>query len=362
MWSFRLLTPLLIFDRSLAFVGGIHKISRSRIAHTAITSIHTTNYSNNNAKSYKNKLTVYAEANRDYSDVLKVAEEAARKAGDIMRETCGKIDVLKHKSSARDIVTASDIACQETIYDAIRETFPRDKFLGEESVEAGSTASVDALQAALNSCDDEDSLLWIVDPIDGTTNFQSGLPVFCASIGVVDRDKEVVVAAVYNPILDEMVTAIKGQGCFVNGRKLETSLKPNDENKLKLQNSIINVGFPVSKMNTLMASSRAASALCLKVKGLRMFACASQVMSWVAQKKLNGYISWDLNSWDVCAGLLLIKEAGGYVSDFNGVEATVETREMVITCQGARDESSDSMDMHSEILEILGEANCLETY
>eukprot|EP00816_Leptocylindrus_hargravesii_P009368 CAMPEP_0196819818 /NCGR_PEP_ID=MMETSP1362-20130617/72288_1 /TAXON_ID=163516 /ORGANISM="Leptocylindrus danicus, Strain CCMP1856" /LENGTH=353 /DNA_ID=CAMNT_0042198433 /DNA_START=91 /DNA_END=1152 /DNA_ORIENTATION=+ len=300
---------------------------------------------------------------RDLNDVLRIAENAARKAGEIMRDTSGKIDVLKQKSSARDIVTASDIACQETINDIIRKEYPTDRFLGEESVGIGTGASVDALQQALDSCDSGDSLLWIVDPIDGTTNFQAGLPVFCASIGVVAPDKEVVVAAVYNPILDEMVTAIRGNGCFVNGRKIDTS----ESKPINIQDSIINVGFPVSKVETLMASSRATKALSLKVKGLRMFACASQVMSWVAQRKLNAYISWDLNSWDICAGLLLVNEAGGFVSDFNGTEATVETREMLISCQGANDNMTDvdgneKMPMHMEVLKILEEAECLESY
>lgn len=313
----------------------------------------------NNSQCYS---SLYS-TSRDLYEVLKVAETAARKAGEIMRDTSGKIDVLKHKSSARDIVTASDIACQETINQIIRASYPKDRFLGEESVGVGSKASVDALQQALDSCDSDDSLLWIVDPIDGTTNFQAGLPVFCASIGVVAPDKEVVVATVYNPVLDEMVTAIRGNGCFVNGRLIDTS----ESKPIDIQDSIINVGFPVSKMETLMASSRATKALSLKVKGLRMFACASQVMAWVAQKKLNAYISWDLNSWDICAGLLLVNEAGGFVSDFNGAKATVETREMLISCEGANSrivnkDGTEKIPMHMEVLKILEEAECLESY
>ena len=110
-----------------------------------------------------------------------------------------------------------------------------------------------------------------------TTTFQSGLPVFCASIGIVNQQKEVVVAVVYNPLLDEMVTAIKGQGCLVNGRKLATESGTNKA-PIELQNSIVNIGFPVCKVETLMASSRAVTALSTKVKGSRMFACASQVV------------------------------------------------------------------------------------
>lgn len=298
---------------------------------------------------------------RDMHEVLAVAEDAARKAGRIMIDTTGEIDVLKHKSNVRDIVTASDIACQKVIQDVAQKRFPQDHFLGEESVGVGTEASVDALQVALNSCQEEDSLLWIVDPIDGTTNFQSGLPVFCASIGIVNQQKEVVVAVVYNPLLDEMVTAIKGQGCLVNGRKLATESGTNKA-PIELQNSIVNIGFPVCKVETLMASSRAVTALSTKVKGLRMFACASQVMSWVAQKKINAYISWNLNSWDICAGLLLVNEAGGFASSFDGKEATVETRDMIITCQGAHENFGLSKNMLSEIIDVLQEANCLDSY
>ena len=109
----------------------------------------------------------------DWQKILNVAEDAARQAGKIMMETTGQISVLDFKSNVRDMVTASDVACQKTIKEVILEAFPDHGFLGEEDVAAGSEASADALKAALAK--QTSDILWVVDPIDGTTNFQAGV-------------------------------------------------------------------------------------------------------------------------------------------------------------------------------------------
>lgn len=114
---------------------------------------------------------------RDWQYVLHLAEDAARKAGEIMLHTTGRIAVSKEKANVRDIVTDADVACQQVICSTINAVFPHDAFLGEEDVDSGSQASIKALQQALDNSNDNDEqgrLLWIVDPIDGTTNFQNG--------------------------------------------------------------------------------------------------------------------------------------------------------------------------------------------
>ena len=264
----------------------------------------------------------------------------------------------------------------------------------------GSEASISALSDALiqNSGSDrvhdkEETLLWIVDPIDGTSNFQSGtcrrkpnlalflfalsqfpcnktlapnciiksgLPLFCVSIGVVSSKGEVVVGVIYNPILDEMTYAIRGQGCYVNGKKLGGKVGSKNT-VIRLSEGLINVGFPAAKESTLMVSSRAVQALATKVKGLRMIASASQVMAWVAQKKLNAYVSWDLNSWDVCAGMLIVEEAGGYISDLQGNKIiTVESRDLIVSCEGAmREGGANDECLHMELLKVLTKNDCI---
>jgi Archaeal fructose-1,6-bisphosphatase and related enzymes of inositol monophosphatase family len=350
---------------------------------------------------------------RDMQHVLATAERAAYQAGEIMKATFGKISISRTKVNDRDLVTESDVECQRMIKDIIRSEFPQDEFLGEEDVGVGSLASSEALKNAMENIfykkkeneavemresdgeekqkmnSEENKLLWIVDPIDGTTNFQAGLCMFCVSIGVIsleriykdddandDYEKHPVVVAgvIYNPILNELVSAVKGRGCYVNGEKLKSKTDPlpphgsGGGGGYRLKNALINVGFPVSSDSALSASSRAVGALATKVRGLRMIASASQVMSWVAQGKLNAYISWDLNSWDVAAGMVIVEEAGGYVSNFDGTRADISSRDLIVTCSETGVESSSQQPPNSdrpmyvlngEIRKILTEHDCL---
>jgi len=294
-----------------------------------------------------------------------------------MLTTSGKIKQLKIKgNNVRDLVTESDIACQDIIKDIVRRTFPTDLFLGEEDVGAGSDASREALTRVFQTSfslkgDDEDKkkddkskeekLLWVVDPIDGTTNFQAGLPLFCVSIGVVDPiNKKVLVGVIYNPSLDELTTAVRGHGCYLNSQPLFPSPhKQRDQTEntpILLSTALVNIGFPVSTPNTLKASSCAVSILSTRVRGVRMIASASQAMAWVAHGKLSGYLSWDLNSWDVAAGIVIVEEAGGAVLDFRGKEVEgvlLGARDLMVCAPGY-------INVGREVLQILGESGCLE--
>lgn len=140
--------------------------------------------------------------------ILDVAETAARRAGELIRENIGA-RVKYSKTNYKDVVTEIDLASQRIIETTIQEAFPSHGFLGEENVDAGHCASVNALELSLQQFGKD--WLWCVDPIDGTTNFASGLPLCVVSIGVAYKE-DVLVALVYNPVLEEMYTAIKGQG------------------------------------------------------------------------------------------------------------------------------------------------------
>lgn len=172
---------------------------------------------------------------------------------------------------------------------------------------------------------------------------------FCVSIGVVslrNGTPSVVAGVIYNPILNEMISAMKGRGSTLNG----TTFKARSST-LSPKEALINVGFPVSSESTLRVSSKAVSALSTRVRGIRMIACASQVMSWVAQGKLSAYVSWDLNAWDVAAGMLIVEESGGFISDFEGNSASITSRDLIV---------STSQDLSRDILNILEEHNCLK--
>ena len=136
--------------------------------------------------------------------------------------------------------------------------------------------------------------------------------------------------------LGEMTSAVRGRGCYLNNQRLNPKSKQNSKNehprKSIMNQSLINVGFPVCKESTLHASSCAVSALATKVRGLRMVASASQAMAWVAQSKFQAYFSWDLNAWDVAAGMVIVEESGGLVSNFDGSEADISSRDLIITC------------------------------
>ena len=292
---------------------------------------------------------------RSLQDVLATAERAARQAGNIIRATAGNIAISNTKANAKDLVTASDIECQQVIENIILEAYPGDLFLGEENVESGRNASIAALQSALSQL--TSTLLWIVDPIDGTTNFQAGLPICCVSIGVLGRNTttgapEILAGVIYNPILDEMVTAVQGGGAFVNGKRIQSS---KASTAVVLSSSLINVGFPVVNESTLRASSKAVTALSTQCRGLRMFACASQLMSWVAQDKFQSYIAWDLNAWDMAAGVLIVQEAGGCLLELkDGRPATISSRDLVVSSP------SGGVMLGQEILTVLRDNDCID--
>eukprot|EP00581_Thalassiosira_minuscula_P031207 CAMPEP_0183785332 /NCGR_PEP_ID=MMETSP0739-20130205/66450_1 /TAXON_ID=385413 /ORGANISM="Thalassiosira miniscula, Strain CCMP1093" /LENGTH=383 /DNA_ID=CAMNT_0026029333 /DNA_START=235 /DNA_END=1387 /DNA_ORIENTATION=- len=352
---------------------------------------------------------------RDLQHVLRTIEKAAYFAGQIALSTAGKIAVKSTKANARDLVTESDMECQSLIKAMILKEFPDDVFLGEEDIDLSgqdsSSASSEALKEALGITEKagvDDRLLFVVvslclmffffsssvllarvitckkysmylythmhpypnsDPIDGTTNFQAGLPIYAMSIGVVSlvgSTPEVVAGVIYNPTLGEMTSAVQGRGCYLNNRRINPH-SGHDDNMLQqkipqqssiLSQSLINVGFPVCKESTLLASSRAVTALATKVRGLRMVACASQAMAWVAHSKFSSYFSWDLNAWDVAAGMVIVEESGGLVSNFDGTKADISSRDMIITC--CPGSSAEEGLLRDELIQVLRDNDCLQ--
>lgn len=269
--------------------------------------------------------------------MLECAVRAARAAGELILAGRGA-DVRKTKANPRDLLTEVDGACQKVIEAHVSEAFPEHGFLGEESVAAGQAASSAALDAATGGGAEGGSgaasdWLWVVDPIDGTTNFASGLTLSAVSIGVAFQG-EVSVGVIYDPFLNEMFTAMAGRGAFCNGEAIRCNGAASsgggggggssgEEEKdaaaaeaAALGDAVVFAGSPPA-MNSMMPSLRGVNALMPQVRTIRMVGSAALMFAWVADGRASAYFEADLNAWDVAAGAVLIFEAGGTVVDMD---------------------------------------------
>eukprot|EP00644_Phytophthora_capsici_P012861 jgi/Phyca11/503891/fgenesh2_kg.PHYCAscaffold_5_\ len=270
--------------------------------------------------------------------MLDVAIEAARAAGSHMKSHLSTSRVEKTKSSKDDLVTVVDKQCQDLVFDTIKKSFPAHEFLGEENVEPGSEASARALQDMVSK-----EWLWIVDPIDGTTNFVHHRPasvvsVACAHLG------EVVVGVIYDPYRDEIFTAQKDKGTFLNGQPVHVSHESSFSEAL--------VGFGIGTKDSvrlpMLDCAREFSAKC---RGLRLQGAAAIELAWTAAGRQSAFYELDLNSWDVAAGALLVKEAGGHVSNSDGTPFSLSTRNIVA--------SNNKGDIHTSMIELIKKADAV---
>ncbi|MBR1544036.1 MAG: inositol monophosphatase [Muribaculaceae bacterium] len=228
----------------------------------------------------------------DYDKLLEFAISLAKQAGEIQLSYFRDKNLsISTKQNDFDIVTAADKASEKIISGGIRLTYPTHSILSEES---GLTDS------------DTSEYLWVVDPLDGTTNFSAGLPLFNVSIGVKHKG-ETVVGVVYAPYLGELFTAVKGRGAFLNGERIHAS------EETSLSRSVITTGFPydkaVNKDNNLDNVERVLPV----VRGLRRLGSAALDISYVAAGFLDGFWELALHEWDVCAATLIATEAGARV-------------------------------------------------
>ena len=236
--------------------------------------------------------------NHPYKAYLNVAVKAARNAGRLIVRNFENADTVQvSEKNKDDLVTNIDRECQSTIADTILHFYPKDRITGEEnSVNAEST---DAERE------------WIVDPIDGTTNFVKGIPHVAVSIGVKYKG-ETVAGCVYDPILDELFTAEKGSGAQLNDRKIHVS------NRQSLNGTIIAVSYPHRKRQYLDEYRSMMNRAFDKCADLRRMGTASLDLAYVAAGRLDGYFEACLYPWDFAAGELMVREAGGFVTDFSG--------------------------------------------
>ncbi|WP_339323407.1 inositol monophosphatase family protein [Paenibacillus sp. FSL W8-0194] len=275
--------------------------------------------------------TPYVVTSKSYTAV---AINAASKAGEWIKTRLGTVKQLNTKSAVSDLVTEVDKGAESMIRKLIFTHFPDHAILGEEGVAPGPEASAQALEKYA-----EEEYLWIVDPVDGTTNFVHGFPFFSVSIALAHKG-EVIVGVIYDPSRDEMFVAEKGKGAYVHGKRMQVS------GEAKLEESLLATGFPVGRESTLPVNMAGLMHLAPKVRNIRSGGSAALHLAYVAAGRLTGFWEIGLNAWDTAAGALMVTESGGQITDTAGNPYSLRTRHVAATNKA----------VHSELVQALKEA------
>ncbi|HZH35253.1 MAG TPA: inositol monophosphatase family protein [Pyrinomonadaceae bacterium] len=253
--------------------------------------------------------------------MLNFAANTAREAGRILLEKFGRVLKTSYKGD-KNIVTEADLASEEYILGQIRTHFPRHAILAEEAgavvIEGG-----------------ESEWRWVIDPLDGTTNFSHGYPCFCVSIGL-EKDGKPEIGVIYDPTRDEMFSAERGNGATLNGRKIQASSVET------LDNALLVTGFPydVRKRERFVEQF---SKFVLNAQAVRRDGSAALDLAYVACGRFEGFWEEGLSPWDTAAGSLIVQEAGGRVSQFDGSNFDIY-RPQILATNGL---------IHEKMLEIL---------
>jgi myo-inositol-1(or 4)-monophosphatase len=244
-----------------------------------------------------------------WQEKLSVAKSACMEAGNIQKAWLGKAFTIETKSTQLDLVTEVDKACDTRISSLIRQACPHDFLLTEETFQA------EDLQ--------DFSRTWVVDPIDGTTNYAHGFPHFCVSIAYCEEGQPVV-GAVYDAIRNELFTAVKGQGAFLNDEPLQVTHTES------LSHSLLATGFPYDGRIPFETSLELFTRFMKKSRGVRRAGSAALDLVYLAAGRLDAFWELHLSPWDVAAGMLIVEEAGGRISDCFGAPLQVQQRHIDI--------------------------------
>jgi len=237
------------------------------------------------------------------SSFLPQISELAREAGALLLTYFDRQITIEYKGDA-DLVTAADRASEKLIVGKLRELWPSHEIVGEEGTRDNTGTS---------------DFRWYVDPLDGTTNFAHGYPVFCVSIGLEYRN-ELVAGVLYDPTRDELFAAAKGSGATLNGKAIHVSKTP------KIKASILATGFPSHKRHK-NPNIHFYHQITLRSHGIRRAGSAALDLANVACGRYDGFWEFNLNPWDTSAGVVLVREAGGVVTKFDGSDFNIDSRE-----------------------------------
>jgi myo-inositol-1(or 4)-monophosphatase len=253
-------------------------------------------------------------------DYMRVCEMAVRAGGRVVQDWAGRFDV--HKKGPADLVTQADFASQEIVRKTVIEAFPGHCLLGEEAeTNQGPAARTE--------------FRWIVDPLDGTTNYVHGVPHYCVSLAL-EQSGRPLVGAVYHPTLDECFTAIEGRGARLNGRPIHASTVTT------LSDSLAAVGFPPN-VSPDAPDLRVFLKMLPRCQAIRRTGSSALNLCYIAAGRFDLYWSYGTRIWDVAAGVLIVREAGGRVTSPNGGEFSLEEAHFL---------AAATPELHAQLLEV----------
>ena len=241
---------------------------------------------------------------------INVLIKACRKASKILIRDFGEIEKLQVSSKGPgDFVTASDKKVEKTLIDELKKARPNYSILSEE----------------IGEIKNDESYKWVIDPIDGTSNFLHGIPHFAISIGL-ECKKEIICGIIYDPIKNEMFVAEKGNGSYLNNQRIRVS------SRKKLKDCLLITGGPKRNSSDRESSLKDYYNFSSNVDTpIRKLGSASLDMAYVAAGRCDGFWQRNLNYWDIAAGIVIVKEAGGFVTDFNGNNKYIENKTILAT-------------------------------
>lgn len=265
------------------------------------------------------------EKERELRELLAAAKRSSQAAGEIHKNYFGKGMEVGEKSGSYDLVTNVDLEAEAVIVEMIRKEFPEHDIMAEEQKYE--------LQGS--------EYTWIIDPLDGTNNFASGIPVFCSSVAVAHRGR-VVAGAVYDSTRDELFSASSGEGAFLNGERIQVSPARD------LSQAILATGFFYDRGSNMRDTLRNIEKFFMaNVRGVRRFGAAAIDLAYVASGRFAGFWEFNLHPWDFAAGKLIVEEAGGKTSGVRGEDLPLESH-FVVASNGK---------IHRRMLEILKESD-----
>ena len=244
------------------------------------------------------------------AELRATAEEAARCAGRVLAERFEGARTIEYKSGRHDLVTDADRAAEEALLRLLRERYPGHAILAEES---------GLSQGA--------RMRWLVDPLDGTTNYAHRIPHFCTSVAVEGPDG-LLAGAVYDAMRDELFSAARGQGATLNGRPLSTSAVQ------ALDHALLSTGIPYYASLRPEAPVGLLTRVVRRAQGLRRMGSAALDLAYVAAGRFDGHFEFGLKPWDIAAGALLVREAGGVVTRIDGAPLDLAVGDMLACCPG----------------------------
>jgi myo-inositol-1(or 4)-monophosphatase len=259
-------------------------------------------------------------------ETLEIATKAAKTAGKFLKQSVGNIKEIRQKyGQEKNLVTEIDKKSEKMIIEMVRTSFPDHSILAEEGGDGSESRPAE--------------FKWIIDPLDGTTNFTHGFPVFCVSIGI-EVEGKLQYGVIYDPNFDELFTAERGKGAYLNGNRVKVS-KVNS-----LKQGLLVTGFPYNIVENPDHAVEHFTNFLMKAQAVRRMGSAALDLAYLACGRFDGFWEVALHPWDVAAGVLMVEEAGGRITDFSGAPYSIYNKQLL---------SSNGL-VHDEMKTVLASA------